>query len=129
MGLIGEGIDLLKLVDKARNADLYKQLGEWIDRVGELQKRNSALEAELVELKGRLNFMRAAERISGHTFVEGDDEEVCSRCAEVDRRGVHLISGMVAGHGRWSICPQCKAPGKSSRPATRQSIKATAPTG
>jgi hypothetical protein len=38
VGVIGEGVDLLKLVDKGVNADLYKQLGEWIDKVGNLQR-------------------------------------------------------------------------------------------
>jgi hypothetical protein len=40
VGVIGEGVDLVELVDKGVNADLYKQLGEWIDidKVGNLQR-------------------------------------------------------------------------------------------
>ena len=38
MGVIGEGVDLLKLVDEGVNADLYKQIGEWIDKVENLQR-------------------------------------------------------------------------------------------
>jgi len=34
---ISEGVDLLNLLDKAKNADLYKKLGEWIEKVQSLQ--------------------------------------------------------------------------------------------
>jgi hypothetical protein len=123
MGLISEGVDLLNLVDKARNADLYKELGEWIEKVRELQRRNGVLESELTDLKAKVSFIGRIERISGHTFVEGDEEEICSRCAEVDRRAVHFVPGMVDGRGKWSVCPECKAPARGWKRATRQSLQ------
>jgi hypothetical protein len=120
MSLIGDGIDLLKLVDKGRNADLYKQLGEWIDKVAELQKQNAALEAERAQLAEKLKFKGRLQRIAGHTFVDGDDEEICSRCAEVDQRAVHLTVIIVDSRGKIAACPQCKTPSKSWIIATRQ---------
>ena len=55
MGVISEGVDLLKLVDKGVNADLYKQLGEWIDKVANLQKDVEELRAKNLQLGERLS--------------------------------------------------------------------------
>ncbi len=81
MGVISEGVDILKLVNKAQNADLYKQLGEWIDKVIELQKENEELRVERNQLREQVRFKAVLERINGHTFVQGGDEEICPSCA------------------------------------------------
>jgi hypothetical protein len=107
MSLIGDGIDLLKLVDKGRNADLYKQLGEWIDKVGQLQKTNEELGRKVADLEEQLRFKGKVYRFAGHTFVEGDDDEICPRCTEVDCRAVHLLD-MNLGRGKQAACPECK---------------------
>jgi hypothetical protein len=91
MGLIGEGWDILKLVNKAQNAELYKELGEWIDKVVELQKQNEELTSQRNQLREQVRFKGVLERINGHIFIQGDDEEICPRCAEVDMRPVHLL--------------------------------------
>jgi hypothetical protein len=120
MSLIGEGIEIMKLVDKARNVDLYKQLGEWIDKVVDLQKANDDITTERNQLREQIRFKAVLQRIKGHTFVEGDDEEICSRCAEVDSRPVHLMPRVKQKAG-WPMaaCPQCKTPTSSSEPLLR----------
>jgi regulator of replication initiation timing len=54
MSLIGEGLELLGLLDKARNASLYKRLGDWIDKVRALQIENDHLLIEQKKLKEQL---------------------------------------------------------------------------
>jgi len=109
MSLIGEGLQLLGLLDKARNAELYKQLGDWIEKVRILQIENDRLLTEQRELKEQLRFKGVIERIKGHTFVQGDDEEICPRCAEVDVRLVHIVP-RVSQKAGWPVaaCPQCR---------------------
>ena len=109
MSLIGDGIEIMNLIDKAKNAELFKQLGEWIDKVLVLQRRNDELTTECNALKEQLRFKGLIERINGHVFLEGDDEEICPRCAEADRKLIHLLRtpskrlpGVKAG------CPACK---------------------
>ncbi len=126
MGIIGEGIDLLKLVDKGRNADLYKQLGEWIDKVTELQKANELLSGENVKLREQLRFKGAVTRIAGRSYVDGDDEEICSRCAEVDHVPVHLLDMVIDDRGRRATCPHCKTPRGNGRPTRRQEAETIA---
>jgi hypothetical protein len=65
MGIIGQGWELLKLVDKARSAELYKQLGEWIDKVTDLQRENETLREERDALKEQVRFKGVLERIKG----------------------------------------------------------------
>ena len=108
MGVIGEGVDLLKLVDKGMNADLYRQLGEWIDKVTDLQKELEGLKVENANLKESLHFKGQFRRIDGHSFIEGDEEEVCSRCAQVDFRPIYLLDMNIDGRGNRATCPHCK---------------------
>jgi hypothetical protein len=109
MGVISEGVDLLKLVNKAQNADLYKELGEWIDKVTELQKENEELRTERNQLREQVRFKAVLERVNGHTFVQGDNEEICPSCAAVESRLVYLQRlPSKRPPGVKATCPACK---------------------
>jgi hypothetical protein len=109
MSIIGDGLELLGLIDKARNADLYKQLGDWIDKVRILQIENDRLLTEQKELREQRRFKGVLERVDGHTFVQGDSEEICPRCAEADSKPLHLIP-VHSKHAPFQKagCPDCK---------------------
>jgi hypothetical protein len=124
MSLIGDGIEIMNLIDKAKNADLFKQLGEWIDKVLKLQGQVDELTTERNTLKEYLRFKAALERINGHTFVEGDDEELCPRCAEVDLRPVHLMPfDWVKPPFMKTVCPACQTQMWYPKPFTRAQAK------
>ena len=109
MGIVSEGVDLLRLANKVQNADLYKQLAEWIDKVTELQRENDGLREERNELSEQLRLKGTLQRINGHVFVEGDDEEICPRCAESELKLIHLIphrSSRPPYQRAW--CPKCE---------------------
>ena len=121
MGVVGEGVDLLRLVDKGINADLYKQLGEWIDKVKKLERDVDDLTAKNLQLEERLRFKGKIQKIAGHTYVEGEDEEICPRCAAVDLRAVPLLDMNLDGRGLKATCPQCKtAIGNIAPPLSRE---------
>jgi NAD-dependent dihydropyrimidine dehydrogenase PreA subunit len=126
VGVIGEGVDLLKLVDKGVNADLYKQLGEWIDKVGNLQREVEECRAKNLQLEERLRFKGKIQKIAGHTYVEGDDEEICVRCAAVDLRPVPLVDMDIDGRGRRATCPQCKTARGVGPPIPKKRAEETA---
>ena len=107
MSLIGEGMEILGLINKAQNADLYKQIGEWIDKVVKLQAQVDGLTQENKDFKEQLRFKGIVERQNGLTFVQGDDEEVCPRCAEADHRAIHLMVLRIPPTGSRVGCPQC----------------------
>ncbi|MFZ0395412.1 MAG: hypothetical protein WCF17_01645 [Terracidiphilus sp.] len=121
MSLIGEGIEIMKMVDKARNVDLYRQLGEWIDKVLDLQRTNDELTTERNALRDQLRFKGVLERIGGHTFAQGDNEEICPRCAEANSIPIHLI----AHHSQRApfqkaFCPECKTEFQHNIPYNRE---------
>ncbi len=120
MSVIGDGFDLLKLVDKGVNAELYKQLGDWIDKVASLQKQVEALTAKNLQLEEQLRFKGAFQRIAGHTFADGDDEEICDRCAQVDFRPVRLMEMNIDGQGKRAACPQCRTARAGFGPISRK---------
>jgi phage FluMu protein Com len=124
MSLIGEGMELLGLFDKAKNADIYKQLGDWIEKVRVLQIENDRLLGALKETKDQLRFKGILERIKGRTFVQGDDEQICPRCAEVDKLPVHL---MVLPYPKppyfRATCPACKGITEDNRPLKRHELQ------
>jgi hypothetical protein len=123
MSLIGDGLELMGLLDKARNAELYKQLGDWIDKVRVLQLENDRLLTEQRELKEQLRFKGIVERIKGHMFVQGDNEEICPRCAEVNNRPIHLVP-MHSKHAPFqkAFCPECRTEFHHNVPYLRQTL-------
>jgi hypothetical protein len=108
MGIVGEGVDLLRLVDKGANVDLYKQLGEWIDKVTALQAAVDELTSTNRQLEEKLRFKGEFQRFASRTYIDDDEEEVCSRCAEIDLRPVRLMDMNIDGKGRRATCPQCQ---------------------
>jgi hypothetical protein len=109
MGLIGQGVELLGLIDKGANADLYAKLGSWIDTVQTLQAENEELQTKVRELTKQLEFKGRFVRVNGHTYVDGDDEEICAHCAQAEYRPFYLTKKLVGAHGLWAVCPHCGA--------------------
>lgn len=90
MGMISDGFELLKLANIGANADLHGKLGKFVEKAQELQARVEALEELNKDLKDQLRFKGTFVRLAGQVYVDGDDEPLCSRCADVDNRPVHL---------------------------------------
>src|SRR5580704_12819823 len=109
MSVIGEGLEILGLIDKAKNADVYRQLGDYIEKIREQQIENDKLHTEVLDLKEQLKFKGVLERINGHVFIQGDDDEICPGCAESDLKPIHLIphhSKHAPFQKAW--CPKCQ---------------------
>ena len=112
-------------MDKAKNAELYKQLGAWISQVERVQKESDASAARVLELSER--FKGDVEYIAGYAFVRGCDEEFCSRCADVGHKPVRLRDMDINGKGMTATCPECKiSVGNSLPPITRKKAEVNA---
>ncbi|MFZ0661387.1 MAG: hypothetical protein WAM66_01735 [Acidobacteriaceae bacterium] len=120
MGIVSEGVDVLKLVNKVQNADLYRELDGWIDKVRDLQKENEIFREERDSLREQVRFKGVIERVNGHVFIQGEDEEVCPKCAEVDLKPIHLIphhSKHAPFQKAW--CPKCEIEFQHNVPYSR----------
>jgi hypothetical protein len=120
---IGDGVELLKLANKAANADLYIKLAKWVDEVQELKAKVEKLEETNKDLREQLRFKGEFLRISGWVFIDGDDEPLCSRCSGIDHKPVHLLRQRKPETGDIAFCPQCK--NYQPRYRTRASLEST----
>jgi hypothetical protein len=98
----------------------FINIGEWIEKVLDLQERNDELTTERNQLREQVRFKSVLERVNGHIFIQGDDEEICPRCAEADSKAVHLIS-VHPQHPPYQKagCPNCKLEMSHNIPYTR----------
>jgi len=108
MGMISEGLEVMKLANVAANADLYEKLAKYVEKAQELQAKVESLEGLNKELQERLRFKGKIVRVWQCTYVDGDEEPICQRCAEVDGIPVHFIESKVGNLGDRFFCPQCK---------------------
>ena len=108
MGIISDGIELTKLVNKAANVELYLKLAEWIERVEELKAKNDLLEEQNRQLKESLRFKGSFVRIGPCVYVDGDEDPICSHCADVDNRPIHIWEQRLKDIGVTPMCPRCK---------------------
>ena len=144
LALVNGAIDAARkavgLAQSLNNNDLKLQVGDVLDSIldlklrvldldeerrtlkADLQKENDKYERQIAELQEQLRFKGTVYRHAGHTFVEGDDEEICSRCAEVDRRSVHLMTMNLNGKGLRPTCPECKTARHGLNPAKRSQL-------
>lgn len=109
MGMIGDGVEIMKLVNIGANADLYGKLAKYVDEAQELKSKVEKLEEANKELREQLRFKGTVVRVAGFAYVDGDDEPICSRCADVDNRPVHVTIQRHEKMGFLAMCPQCKA--------------------
>ena len=119
MGLY-EGIkDVLSIVNKVDNIDLYKKLldlqAESLEMSSTLQEKEkniTALEKKLEELQEALKIKSEIVRHANLYFNKDDDGEpvgyaYCPRCYEVDHVLVHIAQNPLIKSA--SVCPQCKS--------------------
>jgi len=125
MGIIGEGVEIMKLVNIGANADLYGKLAKFIEEAQELNAKVEKLEEANRELREQLRFKGTIVRIAGYAYVEGDDEPICSRCADVDNRPVHVTIQRHEKMGLLAMCPQCKS--QSRRYVLRSKLETETP--
>ena len=108
LSVIGDGLDILKLVNKGANADLYSKIGKLIDEARDLYQQREELERENKDLKQQLRFKGEVQRVGSFVYQIGDEYPLCSRCADVDNRPVHLVVQRIPQQGDVAVCPQCK---------------------
>jgi hypothetical protein len=90
------------------------------ERIEALQQENSSLAAENAVLHDKINVKDSVQRIHGRTYINGNDEEICSRCADVDFRAVRLLDMNIDGRGLKATCPHCKTARGNGPPIPRK---------
>jgi hypothetical protein len=76
MGIIGDGLEILKLVNIGANAELYGKLAKFVEETQELKAKVEALEETNRDLIEQLRFKGNIVRVQGNVYVDGDDERI-----------------------------------------------------
>ena len=88
--------------------------------VASLKRENDTLNNENASLREQLRFRAAITRINGHTYIDGDDAEMCANCLAVRSVAVPLQDMNLDRQGRKATCPNCKMPRGNGPPIPRQ---------
>jgi len=120
---IQQDSDLWRAQESLRQCEEERRAA--LARINELnfalqETENRSLAATMEQFETNLKLKNSVVRIHGHSYVEGDNEEICSRCAEVDFRIVHLLDMNIDGRGMRATCPQCKSPRGNGPPIPRE---------
>jgi hypothetical protein len=87
--------------------------------VASLKRENDTLNNENASLREQLRFRAAITRINGHTYIDGDDAEMCANCLAVRSVAVPLQDMNLDRQGRKATCPNCKMPRGNGPPIPR----------
>jgi hypothetical protein len=102
--------DVLSIVDKAANHDLYIKLVDLTDRIVALSDENNQLKDEKKSLSDLLKLRAEVMYEHPFCFVGEDSVPHCSRCWEADQITVHLYGPhhLKGSPGTGMSCPKCK---------------------
>jgi len=137
MGLLESSLEVVKLAGKLANPELVQAATQANIEALAVSTKNLELQKQVTELEARVNDLQEKLKLTGEVFREGEfvyregePRGYCSRCWDVERRLVHIIT-MDAGQGRGMKpgCPQCKTLtwGRGQNPRMRNAGELTPP--
>jgi hypothetical protein len=115
MGLIDTSLEIVKLASKIANPELVQAATRANIEALELSSKNLELRQRAEELENQVKELKAQLLLTGEVFREGDlvfregeQRGYCSRCWDVERKLVHIVSMGAGGRNGHNGCPQCK---------------------
>ena len=104
MGFLDTLKDVVLLVQKTDNIELFKQILSLQTQALEMQEENRKLHDRTKELEAALEFAKSLRFEEPFYFAADDKVPYCARCWEANRRAIHLKSDW--GGRRWE-CYEC----------------------
>lgn len=90
-----------------------------------LQSEINTLAADNFQMKEKLRIKERIHRFNGHTYIDGDDAEMCANCLAVESLPVPLQDMNLDGTGRKATCPHCRMPRGNGPPIPRKRAEET----
>lgn len=107
MSILSNAKDVVEIVKKLGDIELYRKIVELEGDIVELTREKRALEEENQQLKRSLEFSKNLVFKRGFYYAEGDPRPFCPRCWEVDRIAVHMTAMDVDGEDYYR-CANCR---------------------
>ena len=99
-----------QLADETPRTRAISNISSDAPKMAALQQDNTALVAENAQLREQLRLRETIKRINQHTYIDGDDAEMCARCLAAQSLAIPLQDMNLDGRGMKATCPQCKMP-------------------
>jgi hypothetical protein len=109
MGIIENTKEIVSLIQKLGNSELYKKIVKLEGEIIELTRENRHLKEELVDISHRQDIIKQLHFDSPFYVNEAGSEQYCAKCIESDQRPIHVVpTGELEMRRRVYLCPQCK---------------------
>ncbi len=108
MSIIDDVQEIVELVDKSRQVELYKKIVALELKILELERERRKAEALTNDLQEKLQFRQTLAFQNSVYYVEGDTIPYCPNCWEGAQKAIHLTVIRSSEDGR-VYCQICKA--------------------
>jgi hypothetical protein len=109
MGIIENSKEIVSLVQKLGDAELYKRILALEGEIIELTKENRELLERLAALTRSQDVINTLH-FDSPFYVNTDGSELyCAKCIEVEKKPIHVVAtGQLEMRRRVYFCPECK---------------------
>jgi Zn finger protein HypA/HybF involved in hydrogenase expression len=119
MSILDDAKELVSLVQKVGDRELYRKIVELEGEIVEMSRKNLGLEQELAKAKSHRAIIDTL-RFDSPFYVSDDGKDLyCPRCREVDGFAVHVVRRNMLT--LW-ICPQCERQYSDTRSGNNLSL-------
>ncbi len=110
MGIIDNAKEIVFLVKKLDDFELYRKIVELEGEIIELTRENQRLEETLAEIQRSQEIIKKLSFDSPFYTLDQGVELFCARCIESDHKAIHVAkTGDLRNRRRIWECPQCKS--------------------
>jgi hypothetical protein len=109
MGILDEMKEVVDLIRKVGDADLYRKISKLEGEVIDLTRDKRRGEERIEELERTLKFSKELVLKDGFYWVEGDSAGFCTACWDAKRLAVHVKRLPLPVESCRYQCPHCKA--------------------
>ena len=109
MGAIDNVKEIVKIVGKLDNIDLYRKILDLQSEVMALTQANQELTGKVRELDEKLLQVDKMTFRFPFYYAEGDDVPYCPRCWEGNKKAIHYPEPLIGEFGPIYTCLECKS--------------------
>jgi hypothetical protein len=108
MGVIDDATELVGLIKKVGDADLYRRIVKLEGEVIELTRSNRNSEEKIVEMERALKFSKELTFKAPFYWLDGDNNPYCAGCWDSKHLAIHVTDSWDPVRYSHKECPACK---------------------
>ena len=108
MGILDEMKEVVDLIRKVGDADLYRKIAKLEGEVIDLTRDKRRAEEEVEELQRALKFTKELVLKDGLYWLQGDAVPFCTRCFDAEKKAIRIKRLALQEKGHRLQCPNCQ---------------------